>query len=111
MKYNLQKIMLNAWKNFRKADGKITFGEALHRAWTSEKSKDENQKRIENAKAAAGIKEEVNTWAAWRDLGYTVRHGSKALFQTMLIWASKGDGQQYRASFFGASQVEAMAAV
>lgn len=35
MKYDLKKIMLNAWKNYRKQD--ISFAEALHRAWLSAK--------------------------------------------------------------------------
>jgi hypothetical protein len=35
-----------------------------------------------------------------------VEHGAKALFQAVLIHSSKGDGQTYRASFFGASQVK-----
>ena len=33
-------------------------------------------------------------------------HGSKALFRAVLIWASHGDGATYKASFFGASQVQ-----
>ncbi|MCD7716941.1 MAG: hypothetical protein LUI39_10910 [Lachnospiraceae bacterium] len=108
MKYNLSRSMKAAWKNFRK-DGRITFGEALHRAWLSAKAESVNEERIENAKAAAGIQEEVNTWAAWKKAGYEVIHGSKALFQTVLIWGSKGDGAAYKASFFGASQVQAIA--
>ncbi|MEF2886497.1 hypothetical protein [Gemmiger sp.] len=42
--------------------------------------------------------------------GYEVVRGSKALFRAVLIWASKGDGKQYAASFFGASQVRPIAA-
>lgn len=33
-------------------------------------------------------------------------NSAKALFQAVLIHSSKGDGQTYRASFFGASQVK-----
>ena len=29
-----------------------------------------------------------------------------AIFRTVLIWASHGDGKTYTASFFGASQVQ-----
>lgn len=61
MKYNLRKIMLKAWKNYRKTKG-ISFAEALHRAWLSAKAEEINEKRIEQSKAAAGIAEEVNTW-------------------------------------------------
>ena len=50
--------------------------------------------------------EPVNTWAGWKAAGYMVEHGAKALFQAVLIHSSKGDGQTYRASFFGASQVQ-----
>ena len=105
MKYNLRKIMLKAWKTFRKTKG-ISFAEALHRAWLSAKAEEINEKRIEQSKAAAGIAEEVNTWAGWKAAGYMVEHGAKALFQAVLIHSSKGDGQTYRASFFGASQVK-----
>ena len=55
---------------------------------------------------AAGITEPVNTWAGWKAAGYMVEHGAKALFQAVLIHSSKGDGQTYHASFFGASQVK-----
>jgi len=106
MKYDLRAIMLRAWKNFRK--GGMTFGEALHRAWLSEKAQDVNQQRVEAAKEAADILEEVNTWYGWKLLGFEVIHGMKALFGVDLIHGSKGDGAIYKARFFGASQVQAM---
>ena len=110
MKYNLRKIMLRAWKVYRQNKEKgINFAESLHRAWLSAKAEEVNAKRIENAKQAAGITEETNTWAGWKNLGYEVIHGSKALFGATLIWGSKGDGAEYKARFFGASQVQAMA--
>lgn len=68
-----------------------------------------NAQRIEDAKAAAGITEETNTWSGWRDAGFEVIHGSKALFGCDLIYASKGDGAVYKARFFGASQDQAIA--
>ena len=104
MKYNLSQIMTQAWKIFRKAE--ITFAEALHRAWASAKARPINDDRIKAAKAAAGIEEQTETWSGWKALGYEVIHGSKALFQAVLIYASKGDGMTYKASFFGASQVQ-----
>lgn len=107
MKYNLRAIMLRAWKNYRK--GGMSFSEALHRAWLSEKAAPVNAARIEAAKAEAGISEECNTWSGWKDLGYTVIHGSKALFKAVLIHGSKGDGATYTGSFFSRSQVEPMA--
>ena len=107
MKYDLRKIMNAAWKLFRKLE--ITFSEALHRAWMSAKAAPVNAQRIEDAKAEAGITEETNTWSGWRDAGYEVIHGSKALFGCDLIYGSKGDGAIYKARFFGASQVQAIA--
>jgi hypothetical protein len=107
MKYNLRKIMLRAWELFRKLE--ITFSEALHRAWVSAKAEPVNAARIAAAKAAAGIEEEANTWAGWKALGFEVIHGSKALFGADLIHGSKGDGAIYKARFFGASQVRAIA--
>lgn len=105
MKYNLKAIMLRAWRNFRK-DNSLSFGECLHRAWLSAKAEEVNAKCIEDAKTAAGISEETNTWNGWKQLGYEVIHGSKALFGTDLIWGSKGDGKTYSARFFGRSQVQ-----
>ena len=101
MKYNLQKIMLKAWANFRKYKC-LSFGECLHRAWLSAKAEETNQKRIEAARKAAGVAEE-NTWAEWKRLGYEVIHGCKALCNASLIWGSRGDGKTYTASFFGRS--------
>lgn len=110
MKYNLSDIMKAAWAIFRKATGKLAFGEALHRAWLSAKAAPVNAERIEAAKAAAGIAEQVETWSGWKKLGYEVQHGSKALFGCDLIWGSKGDGATYKARFFGLSQVQAVTA-
>ena len=106
-KWNLSRIMLRAWKNFRK--GGISFAEALHRSWLSAKGEKINAQRIEKAKAAAGITEEVNTWSGWKALGREVIHGSKALFGADLIWGSKGDNKIYRANFFGMSQTAEIA--
>lgn len=110
MKYNKREIMLKAWDLFRKNAGKLLFGECLHRAWISAKAEPINAQRIEEAKAAAGIGEECQTWAGWKALGFEVIHGSKALFGVDLIYGSKGDGAIYKARFFGASQVQALTA-
>lgn len=108
MKYDLRKIMLKAWELFRKYE--ISFSEALHRAWNTAKAAPINAERVEQAKAAAGIAEDVKTWAGWKALGYEVIHGSKCLFQVELIHASKGDNAKpYKASFFSAEQVRALA--
>lgn len=107
MRYNLSKIMTKAWTLFRKLE--ITFSEALHRAWLTAKAEPVNAQRVEDAKAEAGITEDVNTWAGWKAAGYEVVHGSKALFGADLIYGSKGDGAIYKARFFGASQVQALA--
>ena len=93
-KFDLSAIMRKAWKLYRK--GVAAFSECLHRAWNSAKAEPINAQRIEEAQQAAGVAEP----------GYMVEHGAKALFQAVLIHSSKGDGQTYRASFFGASQVK-----
>ena len=107
MKYDRSRIFRDAWKLFRKLT--ISFAEALHRAWNKAKAMPVNESRVQTARAEAGITEIVNTWSGWRDAGYEVIHGSKALFQVDLIYASKGDGAIYKASFFSASQVQAIA--
>lgn len=101
MTYNLHEIMCKAWKLYRK--GVAAFAECLHRAWSSAKAEPINAQRISEAKNAAGIKEECRTWADWKKQGREVLHGARAAFQVLLIYASKGDGQTYRASFFPAS--------
>lgn len=109
MKYDLRNIMTAAWRIFRKY--MTTFAEALHRAWLSAKAEPINAHRIEEAKAEAGVMEEVATWDGWRKQGYEVIHGSKALFGADLIYGSKGDGAIYKARFFGASQVQKIPAL
>jgi hypothetical protein len=99
--------MARAWELYRKNE--ITFAEALHRSWITAKAEPVNAQRIEAAKAEAGITEDTNTWAGWKALGYEVIHGSKALFGCNLIWGSRGDGAEYKARFFGLSQVQAIA--
>ena len=103
-KYNFSKIMTKAWQLFRKYA--ISFSEALHRAWQAAKAAPINAARIEAARQAAGITAECNTYSAWRDAGFEVVHGSKALFQVILIHASRGDNATYKASFFSAAQVQ-----
>ena len=103
-RYDLSKLMKKTWTLYRKLQ--LTFSECLHRAWISAKAAPVNESRIAEAKATAGITEETATWSDWKKAGYEVRHGSKALFQASLIWGSQGDGAEYKASFFGASQVE-----
>lgn len=107
MKYNLSHIMRKAWELFRKMS--ISFSEALHRAWLAAKAQPINAQRIAEAKAQAGISEETDTWSGWKSRGYEVQHGSKALFGATLIWGSRGDGAEYKARFFGLSQVQAIA--
>ena len=103
MKYDLKQIMLRAWRLYRENED-MSFAEALHRSWLSAKAEPINAERSTEAKAAAGITEETNTWSGWRKLGREVIHGSKAIFGVDLIWGSKGDGATYKARFFGFSQ-------
>ena len=108
MNYDLSRIMLKAWELYRTIY-EIDFSESLHRAWLIIKSEPINAKRIETAKAEAGITEQVNTWYGWKQAGFEVIHESKALFGCDLIYGSRGDGAVYKARFFGASQVQALA--
>ena len=109
MRYDLSKIMVRAWRLYRAGKG-LTFAECLHRSWVSEKAQPVNAERVEAAKLAAGVTEEVKTWSGWRAAGFEVIHGSKALFGCDLIHGSKGDGAIYKARFFGASQVQQLTA-
>ena len=104
--FNLRAIMARAWANFRK--GGMSFAEALHRSWLSAKAEPINAQRIADAKAAAGVTEPCNTWAAWKAAGREVLHGAKALFCVTLIWGSRGDHATYQASFFAESQTRAL---
>ena len=105
MRYDLRAIMTRAWRIFRKAA--VSFAEALHRAWLSAKAEPVNAERIEAVKRLIGLEgQTVRTWAGWKALGREVIHGSKALFQAVLIYGSKGDGVTYTGSFFGESQTE-----
>lgn len=108
MKPNLSRIMRRAWRIFRKEKG-LSFGEALHRSWLAAKAEPTNTARVQAAKEQAGITEECKTWSGWKEAGFEVRHGSRALFGCDLIHGSKGDGAVYKARFFGQSQVQAIA--
>lgn len=94
-KYNLSSIMAAAWKIFHK--GVESFAEALSMAWANAKARNA-------AKAAAGISEEAHTWSGWKRLGYEVAHGSKALFQAVIIDPTTKSGTR-KTSYFGLSQV------
>ena len=52
-----------------------------------------NKEIISLEMATRGIEEEVHTFAKWKSLGYQVKRGEKALFQTMLWKMSKGKKQ------------------
>lgn len=108
MKFNLSHIMTKAWHIFRK--GKTTFAEALHRAWQAAKAEPINEQRVNEAKTAAGITEETHSWAGWKAMGFEVVHGSKCLFQAVVVDATKGDGKTKVKSYFGASQVQPITA-
>lgn len=85
-----------------------------------------NKEIISLEMATRGIEEEVHTFAMWKSLGYQVKRGEKALFQTMLWKMKKGKKQDdnneeqqddkevkkynnffmAKSSLFGKSQVE-----
>lgn len=92
--YNLKKIMLAAWRLFRASA--LSFAECLKRAWRTAKA---NAQMI--ADAAGGTI--VNSWHGWKEAGYEVRHGEKALFKLDLL---RVDGSTIKLAFFSDSQVE-----
>ena len=85
-----------------------------------------NKEIISLEMATRGIEEDVHTFAMWKSLGYQVKRGEKALFQTMLWKMKKGKKQDNnneeqqddkevkkynnffmaKSSLFGRSQVE-----
>ena len=73
-------------------------------AWLAAKI---NGMSIRNAKAASGVTEETDTYMGWKERGYEVIHGSKALFGCDLVYITKNT--TYKARFFGASQVQKIA--
>ena len=103
MKYDLRKLMLNAWKIFRKLG--CSFSEALKRAWITAKAAAINVARIQAAKAAAGIEEDARTWYGWTLEGREVIHEMKSLFQVVIIDGATKTGTRVL-SYFGISQTE-----
>ena len=99
-RYDLSSIMRAAWGIFRK--GVASFSVALRMAWA-------NAKTHNSAKDAAGITEETHTWYGWKELGYEVRHESKALYQAVIADPATNSGTR-RASYFGRSQVQQITA-
>ena len=99
-KYNLRSIMKAAWGIFRK--GVDSFAVALRMAWANVKSHN-------SAKEAAGIIQETNTWYGWQQMGYEVRHESKALYQVVISDPATKSGTR-KMSYFGLSQVQQISA-
>ena len=99
-KYILSSIMKAAWGIFRK--GVASFSVALRMAWA-------NAKTHNAAKDAAGITEETHTWYGWKELGYEVRHESKALYQAVIAAPATKSGTR-KTSYFGLSQVQPIGA-
>ena len=106
MKYNLSKLMKKAWALYRGKKADMTFGEALRRAWKWAKAQNGNAARIEAAANAAGIDEEMHSWAGWKVMGRMVIHGEKAAFQVTVDTPEKGDGKTFLKSFFTYSQTQ-----
>ena len=61
MKYDKSRIMKSAWKIAK--DNGLGMSEALWRAWLCA---DLNGLFVDQAKADAGITEEVHSWAGWK---------------------------------------------
>jgi len=92
--YNLKKIMLAAWRLFRASA--LSFSECLKRSWRIAKA---NAQKITEAVGGAL----ANSWYGWKEAGYEVRHGEKAMFKLDLL---RVDGSTIKLAFFSASQVE-----
>ena len=99
-KYDRSSIMKAAWGIFRK--GVASFSVALRMAWA-------NAKTSNAAKDVAGITEETHTWYGWKELGYEVRHESKALYQVVVSDPATKSGTR-KTSYFGLSQVQPISA-
>lgn len=106
MKYNLKAIMTKAWSLYRSKKANMTFGEALRRAWKWAKAQNGNNARIEDAITAAGIDEEIHSWAGWQAVGRMVIHGEKAALQVVVDTPEKGEGKTFKKSFFTYSQTQ-----
>ena len=100
MKYNLSQIMSAAWRFFRK--GVQTFAEALRLAWA-------NATAHSAAKAAARVAEETHTWSGWRQRGYEVTRGCKAMYKVVLTDPATKSGTRITC-YFGTSQVQPIGA-
>lgn len=95
--YNLKNIMNKAWNLFRANFG--TFSDCLKQAW-------EEAKELVSAVKIIGA--EVRTWFGWKQMGFEVMHGSKAVFQRTIADTTTKSG--YRVvSYFTRSQVAPIA--
>ena len=92
--------MRAAWGFLRK--GVSSFSTALRMAWA-------NAKTHNAAKESAGISEETHTWYGWKELGYEVIHGSKAMYQATVTDPATKSGTR-KTSYFGFSQVQPVSA-
>ena len=99
-RYDLSSIMRAAWGFFKK--GAASFSVALRMAWA-------NAKTHNAAKESAGISEETHTWYGWKELGYEVIHGSKAMYQATVTDPATKSGTR-KTSYFGFSQVQPVSA-
>ena len=100
MRYNMRRIMAEAWKIFRK--GVQTFAEALRLSWA-------NAKAHNAAKASAEVTEETHTWSGWQALGFEVIHESKALYKVLIHDPATKSGHR-TTCYFGVSQVQPLGA-
>ena len=101
MKYNLSKLMKKAWSLYRTAlkKGTTTFGDALRKAWAWLKVQASNKAIVEAAAEAAGIVEEVHTWAGWKAMGRMVIHTSEAAFKVTVADPTTKSGTRVQSYF------------
>ncbi len=105
MRYNLSKIMLKAWKITARQKASILLKHFIELGYLLRQKKSmQRESKLQNRQQESPSR--LITFTKWKEAGYKVIHGSKALFGAVLIWGSRGDGAEYKASFFGKSQVE-----
>ncbi|MBR1560197.1 MAG: hypothetical protein IJ646_08160 [Clostridia bacterium] len=98
---DLSRLMKKAWSLFKTAAKKaaITFSAALALAWRWLKCQAANRVKIEQAAQAAGIVEEVRSWASWQSVGRMVIHGSEAALKVEIEDPTTRSGKRLQ-SFF-----------
>lgn len=100
-RFDLSRLMKKAWALFRKSSKKaaVSFGECLKLAWRWLKVQEGNRVLVEQAAAAAGIVEEIRSWAGWQSVGRLVIHGSEAVLKVEIEDPTTRSGKRLQSYF------------